>query len=236
MALPNQDALLKRLAPSNTGISGYGMPGGIQAPPIQAPAAVGGTPDEHRALGTAAGQDMSWMDKPGAVATTPAAPKTYQALPGWDTNRLNDPTDKSGKYVMQRWMQDNEGDYNADKVRKFVASQGGNWEINPTSSQDDPQIRQKQEYLSSFDPGRETRWQDVIRDSGPGGENGMSFSNAETRPGEGGSPGAMGPSVGIPHVGGDALSGDPLQKILAAIQQQSGGTSNAQALLSQLGR
>jgi hypothetical protein len=118
--------------------------------------------------------------------TASATPRTtpYTAVAGFDTDRMNDPTTNSGKYDYARWMQDNEGEYNADKVRRFLASDvGQNWETNDTTGTDaDPWIRQKQAALTARDPGRETRWQDVIRDSG--GENGMSFSNAETRPGE----------------------------------------------------
>lgn len=139
------------------------------------------------------GQQGGRAQAPGLQAAPPEAQapaRTYQAPSGWEQDRLNDLNDKSGKYVMQRWLQDNgygpggDKQYNADAVRAFVASQNGQWEMQ--GSVDDPQIRQTQAYLNTHDPGRETRWQDVIRDSGPGGANGMSFSNAETRPGEAG--------------------------------------------------
>lgn len=39
-----------------------------------------------------------------AAATTSA--KVYRAVPGWDVNKLNDPTHLSPKYVFQRGVQD----------------------------------------------------------------------------------------------------------------------------------
>jgi hypothetical protein len=54
----------------NTGVSGA-MPGGMGMPQI-----VGSTPAEHRALGAQAGQDMSWMNQPGAVQSAPSAAVT----------------------------------------------------------------------------------------------------------------------------------------------------------------
>jgi hypothetical protein len=176
---------------------------------------------------------------PGASAAPRTTP--YTAVAGFDTARMNDPNTNSGKYDYARWMQDNEGEYNADKVRRFLASDvGQNWETNDTTGTDaDPWIRQKQAALTARDPGRETRWQDVIRDSG--GENGMSFSNAETRPGEGGPEPGMGGGTLPSGAGGGGLqsliSSDPefFKRLMAQAQGAlSGPTSIDDDALRQL--
>jgi hypothetical protein len=81
----------------------------------------------------------------------------------------------------------------------------------------------------------------VIRDSGPGGENGVSFSNADTLPGEGGEPGMA--EGFLPSGGGKGLdmgslvSSDPefFKRLMAQAQGSlSGPTSIDDDALRQL--
>lgn len=138
--------------------------------------------------------DVPPLQAPSAPdAPAPAPPQAlpgpknnnYQGVPGWEIDRLNNPNDTSGKYELMRWIQDNgygpggPNKWGVEGVNKFLASNSG-WEGNGNAN--DPWIRQKQDYLSEKDPGRQTRWQDVIRDAG--GENGYAFQNAETLPGD----------------------------------------------------
>ena len=115
------------------------------------------------------------------VATSTAEPALippggYQAVAGFDTARLNNSNDLDPKTVFGRFVSSKGGHITADDVRAFVAADP-RWEIDPTSSQDDPHIRVKQSDLDKWKPG-ESVWQDVIRDSGPGGANAGQFSNA----------------------------------------------------------
>lgn len=97
-------------------------------------------------------------------------------LAGWDASR----TDSDPKYAFGRFVQDWQASgkpYNADAVRAFVA-QDPRWEVDPaTAAGSDPHIRVKQTALDTWKPGTSI-YQDVIKDSGPGGANAPMFENA----------------------------------------------------------
>lgn len=123
------------------------------------------------------GGDWSSPQSAQPQAITSSQPATNQSinLPGWMSNRTdNDPKQVMGQFA-QNWMAQGK-QWGADGVRAFVA-QDPRWEINPNSSPNDPQIRVKQDVLNGWKPGTST-WQDVIRDSGPGGANAPQFNNA----------------------------------------------------------
>jgi hypothetical protein len=168
--------------------------------------------------------------EPAATAAPPAWMNSTESvnLPGWEGSR----TDGDPKYQFGRFAQSKGGTLTGDDIRGFVAADP-RWEIQDGSSQDDPRIRVKQGDLNTWKPGHESRWQDVIQDSGPGGANRAQFINSEPDPG-GGLPPLPGPM--LPSAPGaeldPMLSDDPLQKILAAIGQHGG---NADALLGKLG-
>jgi hypothetical protein len=115
---------------ANTGISGYGQPGGVQAPPIQPPAGsspnnvFGQTPAAHRAEGTAAGNDMSWMDQPGAVQTaptpTPAPQRHAVRLMEGESGKLGNAEHaaKSPKYDFLNLAQS--GEFNYDQLPQML--------------------------------------------------------------------------------------------------------------------
>lgn len=114
---------------------------------------------------------------------------SYGNIGGFDQSRLNDPNDQSGKYVFSRWILDQTGGTGQGvtpaMIQQFVASHP-NWEINPNSSPNDPQIR-----IKPGDPSlgsKTSYWQDVIQDSGPGGKNLMQFSNIVGDPSKGYAP------------------------------------------------
>lgn len=117
---------------------------------------------------------------PAKTTATPepanVPPGGYQTVVGFETTRLNNPNDLDPKTVFGRFVSSKGGRITADDVRAFVAADP-RWEIDPTSSQDDPHIRVKQAELDKWKPGQSV-WQDVIRDSGPGGANIGQFSNA----------------------------------------------------------
>lgn len=116
---------------------------------------------------------------PSSSAVPPGATPAPIAvsLPGWDPRR----TDNDPKYVFGRFVQSWQASgkpWGAEGARAFVA-QDPRWEIDPQSSPDDPRIRVKQAELDKWKPGQSV-WQDVIRDSGPGGANAPMFENSGT--------------------------------------------------------
>jgi hypothetical protein len=179
----------------NTGIAGGMQTQGAQ--PQAQPQNPSPTAGLAQAPPIAPPQGQPSTQPPAPPTAPPAAPQAPPAqapppawltsqepvnLPGWESSR----TDNDPKYTFGRFAQSLGGKITGDDVRNFV-SLDPRWEIDPTSSKDDPRIRVKQEELNTWKPGHESRWQDVIRDSGPGGANAAQFMNSETRPGEGGS-------------------------------------------------
>ena len=141
---------------------------------------------------------------PAAGATPPSAPPTgapppaaatgdrpppvgvgnYKGLPGWETDRLNNPQDNDPKTVFGRFVEDwiaSGREWNGDGARAFVASDP-RWRID-NSNPADPKIWVDQAELDKWKPGR-TVPQDVVRDAG--GANGPQFINADGSGGGGG--------------------------------------------------
>lgn len=121
-------------------------------------------------------------------AYTPGASGSFPNTPGWEESRLNNPTDTDPKTEFGRYVAAHGGHVTGDDVRAFVSSDP-RWEIDPTSSPDDPRIRVKQTALDLWKPGQSI-YQDVIKDSGPGGANVGMFENAGGPSGPGGGGGS----------------------------------------------
>jgi hypothetical protein len=139
-----------------------------------------------------------------------------------------------------RWAQDHDygpggsKKWGADGVREFMADPNGGgegkWESQGGAGEADPWLRQSQAYLDTKKgPRKITRWQDVVRDAG--GENGFSFSNAETLPGDEES-GTMPQSAaaGLPGAGGlqSLISSDPefFKRLMAQAQGALSGPTS----------
>lgn len=106
-------------------------------------------------------------------------------LPGWDSSRTDsDPKMVFGRFA-QWWTQTMGRPWGADAVR-YLAAHDPRWELRNGDS-NDPLIRVKQSELDKWKPGTSI-WQDAVSDSGPGGKNGISFSNAEGNPADGFAP------------------------------------------------
>ena len=103
---------------------------------------------------------------------TPPPPGGYTPMPGWDTQRLNDRNDNAPEYLFARWVQANALSPTTENLQKFVDTHP-DWEMRGSD-----QIRMRQSVLDRINPGRQSVWQDVIRDvNGPGAQ--WQFLNAE---------------------------------------------------------
>jgi hypothetical protein len=99
-----------------------------------------------------------------AAPPAPTVPaRTSVAMEGFETSRLNDSTDLSPKYEFARWAQANSMSPTTENLRLFVETHS-DWEMRGSDG-----LRMKQSALDIRSPGKESVWQDVIRDvNGPG--------------------------------------------------------------------
>lgn len=209
MGDPNQQrkkSLVDALAPpTNTGISGIGLPGGVEAPPLEAPAS------------------------PESPAAMPAAPAHKYALEGYDAAKLADPNKHDPKYDIGHVMEqfDPHGGLQQAGLMEALNKLG----IGQFSATGD---RLNVANGSGAFNGMNS-WDAIhgSHSGAPGWQFGVdsNLDTAAPAPAQAGG-GAM-PQPGGAQLDG-LLTGDPLAAIQAGIAQQAGGKNTLQQILASL--
>jgi len=225
--------------PTNTGISGIGLPGGMQAPPLQmsadSPAAIkqGANPNDAPAAITQASSLASAMAGP-SVPPPPAGGLGQYAnsLEGFDSAKLNS-THDSPKYQIGRALSQFDP---RQGVTPDVLAALNKLGVGQFSGSGDKVS------IANGDPRFEgVNAIDLVRGfDDPNGTGGWQYG-AEGGPAAAPAPGPAGMGGAPPMQGGAALdgmlSGDPMAAIQAALAQQAGtgGKNSLQSLIAALG-
>jgi hypothetical protein len=156
--------------------------------------------------------------KPGATPQAPGAPGNFGGY-----------TRAKDIYLDAANAAKAAGTYNPAWLFDVFLKEHPDWEARGTRDDLDPNVRMRQSALDQLEPGQESRWQDVFRNSGV--ENGVQFNNADDVGGGGGgaTPVDLGHLGGL-HGGAPGGGGNMLQVIMALIDKLNHG-----ALLNGLG-
>jgi len=239
-ALGGDDPLGMPGSPANPNT---GIGGAVSAPPLN----VGSTPAEHKALGAAAGRDMSWMDAPGAVAAAPAPfQRNSTRLMEGDAGKLANTAHaaKSPKYDFLQLA--NQGKYGYDQLGDML----GELQKGPNAAHWQGWSADKDKLRFGGDPSQlGDAWQGVTEVDAIGGFNSGNPQGFRWGAGSDGSgpgepaaaPQGGGINAGRPSFAGSTISpmlqGDAQANIQSALQNIGGlaDGSRLQELIKALG-
>jgi hypothetical protein len=238
MALPNQDALFNQLQPKRPdGIAGPDL-GAMAAPPMLADAGGMSMGGQHEAAQgpSGLGGDVKSPDAPPPIDAGPAMPAAAAppaqkfALGGWDAGKLADVNNLKPKQQIGRVLEGFDpklglgqaglmDKLNGLGIGQFSSDGGDGMRV----ANGDPRF----EGMNAWDSiqgskGDNASWQFGV-------DNNLEAAQGPQAGGGGATPQMVGGNID------PLLSGDPMQKILAALGQHGQGRSNADALFSKLG-